>query len=385
MKNSVINYGQHFIDQQDIKSVVKVLKSKFLTQGESIKNFESSLNNYFGSKFSCVVSNGTAALYLAANALNWKNGDIVFCSPITFLASSNAILSQKATPHFIDIDESSYNINPYLVEKKLKLQSIKNKAKAIIATDFAGNPCDWEMLKYLSKKFNLKLINDNCHAMGAKYQGRKTYAVKFADIVTQSYHPVKNFTTGEGGSVLTNSLSIYNKIKSLRSHGIYRNKKEIKFWGYRMNDLGYNYRLTDIQASLGVSQLKKLDQFVKYRNKLAKVYDLHFKDNIYCKIPSVNKNIYHSYHIYPLLIDFKKLKKTKEDLFRLFSRNNIKLQVHYIPIYKQPYYKKISNKNFYCPIAEDFYLKEVTLPLYFNLKKEDQLKCINLLKKFLKK
>lgn len=385
MKISAINYGQHFIDRQDIQSVVKVLKSNFLTQGKSVKNFESNLNSYFGSKYSCVVSNGTAALYLAAHALNWKRGDIVFCSPITFLASSNCILSQKATPYFIDINDTSYNIDPYLIEKKLKINSVKNKAKAIVATDFAGNPCDWEMLKYLSKKYSLKLINDNCHAMGAKYQGSKKYAVKFADIVTQSYHPVKNFTTGEGGSILTNSLSIYNKIQTLRSHGINRNKKEIKLWGYRMIDFGYNYRLTDIQAALGISQLKKLDKFVEYRNRLAKLYDEHLKHNIYCKIPEANKNIYQGRHIYPLLIDFKKLKKTREDLFRLFNKNNIKLQVHYIPIYQQPYYKNTLVKKFNCPIAEDFYSKEVTLPLYFNLKKKDQLKCINILNEFLKK
>ncbi len=385
MKISAINYGQHFIDRQDIQSVVEVLKSNFLTQGKSVKNFESNLNSYFGSKYSCVVSNGTAALYLAAHALNWKRGDIVFCSPITFLASSNCILSQKATPYFIDINDTSYNIDPYLIEKKLKINSVKNKAKAIVATDFAGNPCDWEMLKYLSKKYSLKLINDNCHAMGAKYQGSKKYAVKFADIVTQSYHPVKNFTTGEGGSILTNSLSIYNKIQTLRSHGINRNKKEIKLWGYRMIDFGYNYRLTDIQAALGISQLKKLDKFVEYRNRLAKLYDEHLKHNIYCKIPEANKNIYQGRHIYPLLIDFKKLKKTREDLFRLFNKNNIKLQVHYIPIYQQPYYKNTLVKKFNCPIAEDFYSKEVTLPLYFNLKKKDQLKCINILNELLKK
>ena len=155
MKNSVINYGRHFIDRQDISSVVKVLKGDFLTQGNFVKHFESSLNNYFGSRYSCVVSNGTAALYLAANVFKWKKGDLVFCSPITFLATSNCILSRDAKPYFIDIDETSYNINPYLIEQKLKLHSISNNAKAIIATDFAGNPCNWEMLKYLSKKYSL--------------------------------------------------------------------------------------------------------------------------------------------------------------------------------------------------------------------------------------
>lgn len=385
MRNSVINYGRHFIDRKDINSVVKVLKSDFLTQGNFVKYFESNLNNYFGSRYSCVVSNGTAALYLAADVFKWKKGDIIFCSPITFLATSNCILSRDAKPYFIDIDESSYNINPYLIEKKLKLHSISSKAKAIIATDFAGNPCDWEMLKYFSKKYNLRLVNDNCHAMGSKYLGSKKYAVQFADIVTHSYHPVKNFTTGEGGAILTNNLAIYNKIKLLRSHGITKNIREIKFWGYRMIDFGYNYRLTDIQAALGISQLKKLDQFTAYRNKLAKIYDLHFKDNIYCDIPKVKKNVFHSYHIYPLLINFKKIGKNKEDLFRLFNKYNIKLQVHYIPIYQQPYYRNILYNKFNCPVAENFYSREVTLPLYYGLKKKDQLKCIDILKIFFKK
>jgi dTDP-4-amino-4,6-dideoxygalactose transaminase len=365
----MINYGKHFIDNSDISAVLKTLKSKNITQGSQIIEFEKQLSKKFGSKYCSVVSSGTAALHLVGKILNWKKNDLVLCSPITFLATSNSIIYQGARPEFIDIDSKNYNIDINLIEKKLKTTKGR-RIKAIIATDFAGHPCDWESLKYLSKKYNVRLINDNCHAIGASYKNNSQYAQKFSDFVIHSYHAVKNITTGEGGAVLTNNKSDKILIDQLRTHGVIRKKNRIFPWEYEMRNLGYNYRITDIQASLGISQLKKLNKFVNFRRKIAGLYDKLFENFDCFQIPNVEKNVRHAYHLYPLLIDFKKIKVNKLFLFKVFKKNNINLQVHYIPIYRQPFYKKKFNlnyKNF--PNSENFYKKEISLPIFYNMKK----------------
>lgn len=363
----MINYGKQFLDKRDIFQVQKVLKSNFLTQGPEVKKFENSLKNYFGAKFCSVVSNGTAALHLAAKALNFKKNDFIFTTPNSFLATSNCILYLNATPVFVDIDKDSYNIDVEKLERKIKFYKKKNKRiKAIIATDYAGHPCDWKKLYKIKKKYKLSLINDNCHAIGASYFKSKKYAVKYADIVTHSYHPVKNITSGEGGSILTNNKKIDEKIKLLRSHGY--NKSINKYWHYNMTDLGYNYRLSDLNCALGNSQLKKLNLFVKRRRNIAKIYDKEFADQDHIYVPKVNKNVDHAYHIYPLKIDFKKFKITKSDFILKMKKKRIMLQVHYIPIFNQPYYKKrfkIKQKEF--KNVSEFYSQEVSLPMYFSL------------------
>ena len=380
----MINYGKHYLDKNDIRAVNGVLKKKFLTQGNEIEKFEKNLSNYFGCKYALAVSSGTSALNIVSKILNWKKGDIIFCSPITFASSSNCILHQNAIPFFIDINSETFNIDIEVLKKKLKNKNVSKKAKAIIATDFGGNPCDWYNLKKISKKYKLILINDNCHALGSSMNHDKKYAVKYADFVTHSYHAVKNITTGEGGSILTNNKKFFDKAKVLRSHGIIKNIKSSEPWNYDMIQLGSNNRITDLQAALGSSQIKKLNRFVKFRQNIAKMYDKEFSDTRYFSKQTIIKKNKSSYHLYPLLIDFKKLKKKKSNLFKYLKKKNIFLQVHYKPIYKFKYYRNMINfKKLILKNAEIFYSKEVSLPVYYGLSKKNQIRVINHIKKFL--
>ena len=381
----MINYGKHSIDKLDVEAVLKILKSKNITQGSEVIKFENNLSKFFGSKYASVLSSGTAGLHLTAKALNWKKGDIIFCSPITFLASSNSIIYQDATPIFIDINLENYNIDPNLIEDKIKKNNKKKNIKAIIATDFAGHPCDWDALKYLSSKYNLKLINDNCHSIGAEFKNNLQYAQKYADFVVHSYHAVKNITTGEGGAVLTNSKYYKDKIDKLKSHGVIKNVDISSPWKYNMIDLGLNYRMTDIQASLGISQLKKLKKFLKKRRETADLYNKLLSGLNFCKLPTVKNNIKHAYHLFPILIDFNKIKTNKSQLFKIFKINNINLQVHYIPIYRQPYYKKrfkYSVKDF--PNSEKFYNQEISIPIFFDINKSTIYKVVRILQKYIR-
>ena len=384
----MINYGRQYIDKSDIKAVTKVLTGNWLTQGPQIENFEKALKLKFGAKHCVALSSGTAALHLAGLALGWKKGDVVLSSPMSFSAASNCILYSNATPAFVDIDKSSYNIDIDKLEKKIKrLNSKSKKVVAIVATDYAGNPCDWQSLKFIASKYNVKLINDNCHAIGASYNKDKNYAVRYADIVTHSYHPVKNITTGEGGSILTNNRKIFDKIKILRSHGITRDPKLMLSnegpWYYEMHELGYNYRITDIQCALGISQLKKINKFLKRRREIAKIYNDNFSRAAVYSVPSVKKNCSHAYHLYPLQINFNKLHISKKLLFQKMRSKKINLQVHYVPIHLHPYYKKRYNfKLGDFPVAEQFYRKVVSLPIYFSIKDSQIFKVIKFVNKF---
>ena len=379
----MINYGSQSVDKKDINAVVKVLKSKLLTQGPVTLEFEKKLSKYFKSKFSLAVSSGTSALNIAAKVLGWEKGDLVFVSPITFLASANCIVNTGAIPKFIDINLNDYSIDLDKLEKELKKNPKKNKA--IVITDYAGHPSDWIRINKLKKKYKLQVINDNCHAMGAKINRDKGYAPKYSDFSILSFHPVKAITTGEGGALLTNNFRYFQLAKELRSHGVVRDKKKIKKignWYYEMLNLGENSRMSEIHASLGCSQISKLDKFVLKRNKIAKFYNDLFKNNSLFTVPKVRKNFNHAYHIYPLLVNFKKIKISKKKIFQIFKKHKINLQVHYIPINTQPYYKKkfgYNPKDFKNSIK--FYKNEISLPIYYDL---DSVK-LNYIKRVIKK
>ncbi len=358
----IINYGSHNINNKDIQLVSKALRSPMITQGPFVEKFESDLSKKFKSKFCTVVSNGTSALYLVGKLLNWRKGDTILTTPISFLATSNCIELCNAETKFIDIEKKTTTIDPNKVENFLK--KTKKKVKALIGVDYAGHPCDWKSLRYLANKYNFILINDGCHAMGSKLDNQIGYANKFADFVTQSFHPVKAFTSGEGGSILCNEPKWDRKLKILRNNSMIKSLSK-ELWKYDMHKPGFNFRLSDINCALGISQLKKLNTFVLQRRLIAKKYNEIFRNCQNIAIPKELKNIYHSYHLYPLQINFKKLKISKTHFFKKMLREGIKLQVHYIPLYMQPYYKKkykLKTNNF--KNSFEFYQKEVSIPIY---------------------
>ncbi len=360
-----IPYGRQSIDSSDIKEVVEVLHSDYLTTGPIVEEFENKIAKYCGAKYAIAVSNGTAALHLSSLVLLNK-GDRVLTTPNSFVATSNAIIYADAKPIFVDITRDG-NIDLDICIDILKKDK---KIKALYCVHFSGNPVDQDKLQYIKKKFNIKILEDCAHSIGATFKGIKAGSCKYSDISIFSFHPVKNMTTGEGGAVTTNSKKIYNKIKALRSHGIYKTDK-MKPWEYELRELGFNYRLTDIQSALGISQLKKLDSFIQKRQELAKRYDKAFKNISYIKpLYSYTKNS--AYHLYVVLIDFDMLKITRKELFIKMKKRDIGLQVHYIPINSQPYYKKLGYKDKSTPIMQNYYKKAVSLPIYPLLSSKEQ-------------
>ena len=375
----IISYGKQSIDKQDISQVVKSLKSDFLTQGPLVKQFEKELAKNFKCKFSTVVSNGSAALHLIGKILNWKTGDVVAVPPITFISSVNSIEHCGAKPLFIDINLDDYCMDPIELENAL-MRDKQKKIKAAIITDYGGQPAQWEKFYRLKKKYKIALINDNCHAMGSSIMSDRGYATKYADFATLSFHPVKAITTGEGGAILTNNKKMSEKATLLRQHGIIRNNK--KYWEYKVTSLGYNYRLPDLNCALGLSQLKKLNKFINRRQKISEIYDNFFTDKNKFAIPKKIKNTINSHHLYPILLNLKNIKKTKEKIIKEFLKNKIRVQVHYIPINTQPYYKKKYgfNKNNY-KNSLFFFKRYISLPIYYDLNNRQ----INYIKKVCKK
>ncbi|MFA5805258.1 MAG: UDP-4-amino-4,6-dideoxy-N-acetyl-beta-L-altrosamine transaminase [Melioribacteraceae bacterium] len=371
------SYGRQSIDDSDIQAVIETLKSDWLTQGPTIQKFELALNNKFGGKFASVVSNGTAGLHLIALGLGWKKDEIVITSPITFLASANCAIYVGAIPDFVDINESSYTIDPNELEWKLKQYSIRNrKVKAVVAVDYAGHPCDWSALKTLQEKYGFQLVNDYCHALGAEYKDEIQYAPKYADAVNLSFHPVKHITTGEGGAVLTNNEALDNKIKTLRTHGMTKDESVLEKndgpWYYEMHEPGFNYRITDFQCALGISQLMKLEFNIGRRRQIAEYYDKIFGKDSRFIIPKVSGFAKHSYHLYPLQINFSELKISKKNYFLKLKEKNINCQVHYVPVHLQPFYRKnFGFKAHDFPVAERFYERELSIPMYPALTEED--------------
>ncbi len=359
-----IPYGKQFLDQNDINAVVKTLHSDFLTTGPKVKEFEEALCDYTGAKYAVAASNGTAALHLASLAL-LKKGDLVLTTPNSFLATSNAILYAKAKPIFVDICEDG-NIDLELCEKEL----VKNpNIRAIYGVSFSGNILDQKKLKYLKEKYNILILEDNAHAIGATSGSIKAGSCENSDCSIFSFHPVKHMTTGEGGAITTNSKKIYEKLLTLRNHGMIKTQ-DMAPWEYEMHELGFNYRITDIQCALGLSQLKKLDNFVQKRQEIAKKYDEAFENSIIKPLYTYNGKS--SYHIYVVRVNFDRLKISKKELFLQMRKKGIGLQLHYIPINKQPYYKSLGYGNENTPFMDKYYKECFSLPIYPKLSDKEQ-------------
>ncbi len=375
----MIPYSHQLIDEEDIKAVEGVLRSDWLTQGPTVKKFEEDLANYCGAKYAVVVSNGTAALQAAYFAIGIEQGDEIITSPLTFAATTNAAIWQGAKPIFVDIDETG-NIDPELIEEK-----ITKKTKAIVAVDYAGLPCDLDRLKNITKKHNLFLIEDAAHSLGAEYKGVKVGNI--ADLTTLSFHPVKSITTGEGGAITTNNKEFYEKLLLFRSHGI--TKDSLKFknenegpWYHEMQELGLNYRLTDIQSMLGSSQLKKLPDFLKRREQIGARYNEDLKGIENLILPKITKDCFSGRHLYPILLTGE-LQSRRKEVFEELQKNGIGAQVHYIPVYWHPYYEKLGYKKGICPKAEEWYKSEISIPIHPSLKESEQETIISMLKKIL--
>lgn len=363
----MIPYGHQSIDESDIKAVVEVLKSDWLTQGPKIDEFEKKLSEYCGTKYAVVFSNGTAALHAAYFSAGLKKDDEFITTPLTFAATANAGLYLGAKPVFADIEEDG-NLDPVEVEKK-----ITSKTKAIAVVDYAGKPAQLDQLKDIAKKYNLILIEDACHALGAEYKGKKIGSV--SDLTIFSFHPVKSITTGEGGAVLTDNKDYYERLKMFRTHGITKNNlvnKPEGDWYYEMQELGFNYRMTDIQAALGNSQLKRLDRFIKARRKIAADYKKAFeKYNNLMSLPSADGIDNSSWHLLIVRL-LGKLSSKRAEIFKKLRESGVGIQVHYIPVYWHPFYQKLGYKKGLCPKAEAFYKSIISLPIYPDLKLEDQ-------------
>jgi UDP-4-amino-4,6-dideoxy-N-acetyl-beta-L-altrosamine transaminase len=359
-----IPYGKQTINQYDIEAVVDILSSDYLTTGPTIKRFEESIANYCNAKYCIAVSNGTAALHLASLVLLNPN-DKVLTTPNSFLATSNAILYAGAKPIFVDIAEDGL-IDLDICEEYLQKDP---NIKAIYAVSFSGKMINQEKLKYLKEKYNILILEDNAHSIGAKYNDIKAGSCTNSDMSIFSFHPVKHLTTGEGGAVTTNSKEYYEKLLLLRNHGMFKTN-DMKPWEYEMRELGYNYRITDLQCALGLSQLNRLDSFIEKRVQIAKNYDKAFEGSIIKPLYTFDGTS--SYHLYVVQVDFENLKITKEELFIKMRERNIGLQLHYIPINKQPYYNKLGYGDENTPIMDKYYKECFSLPMYPLLTNKEQ-------------
>ncbi len=380
-----IPYSKQKIDACDIASVRQVLASDFITQGPKIDEFERAVAHYCGAKYAVAVSNGTAALHLAALVSGLKKGDKAITTPVSFLASSNCILYTGAEPVFADIDYETVNIDPDSISKL-----ISKKTKVIIPVDFAGLPSRLEEIYKIAKANGLTVIEDASHSLGAQYRNHKVGACKHSDMTIFSFHPVKHITTGEGGLITTNNKKYYEQLKALRSHGTYQQSKAHKKeggWYYEMKELGFNYRITDFQCALGLSQLSKLEQFINKRIDIAHHYNNLFSDiKHFVRIPpQVIDREKHVWHLYLLRLKLKNPLAKRRKLYDFLKSKGIHTQVHYIPIYRQPFYQKLLNKKPNCPNAERYYEEVLSLPIFPTITENELKYTVSSVKDFLLK
>ena len=383
-----IPYGRQNITEADIDAVVNVLRSDWLTQGPMIDQFEQAIANYCGAQYAVAVSNATAALHLACLAIGIGPGDILWTSPNTFVASANCARYCGANVDFIDIDPQTYNLSVRSLETKLETAA-KNGTlpKVILPVHFAGQSCEMQAIETLAETYEVKVIEDASHALGGKYQNKPIGSCQFSEMAIFSFHPVKMITTGEGGMVVTNSPELYQKLKQLRSHGITQDPNLMTQespgpWYYEQQILGFNYRLTDIQAALGTSQLQRLDHFVKRRQEIADRY--HEKlQGLPIENPIVLPSNQSSYHLYVIRLKLDQLTRSKSEIFSELRQKGIGVQVHYIPVHTQPYYQKIGFKLGQFPKAEFYYQEALSLPIHYDLDDKEQDYIVQALKEVL--
>ncbi|MCG5102598.1 UDP-4-amino-4,6-dideoxy-N-acetyl-beta-L-altrosamine transaminase [Oceanobacillus alkalisoli] len=380
VKQNFIPYGRQSIDEKDIQAVVEVLKSDYLTTGPAVQRFEEKVAEYVGSEYAVSFSNGTAALHGAVFAAGIGEGDEVITTPMTFVASANCVLYQGAEPVFADIDPKTYNINTDEIRDK-----ITDKTKAIIPVDFTGQPVDLDEIMEIAKENNLYVIEDAAHAIGATYKDRKVGSI--ADMTMFSFHPVKHITTGEGGIITTNNRKLYEKLLQFRTHGITRDISSLSEnhgpWYYEMQFLGYNYRMTDIQAALGASQIDNLDKFIEKRKEIVQKYNKEFSHLKEIITPYQSPERNSSWHLYIIQLKSELLSINRKGFFEKLRQANIGVNVHYIPVHLQPYYKELGFKTGDCPVAENLYEHIITLPLYQDMTDEDVQYVINIVKKLI--
>ncbi len=384
----MIPYGKQDISQDDIDSVVEVLKSDYLTQGQIVPKFEKSLSDFTKAKYSVVVNSATSALHIACKALEVGPGDMVWTSAITFVASANCALYCGAKVDFVDIDSNSYNICIESLTKKLELAELSgNLPKVLIPVHLSGQSCDMKSIFALSKKYGFAILEDASHAIGSMYADEPVGNCKFSDIAVFSFHPVKIITSGEGGAALTNNPELDNKMRLFASHGITRNIDLMEnvpdgAWYYEQISLGSNYRLTDIQAALGFSQMSRIDAFIQKRHKIAKRYNDELK-YLPLTLPAQGNENYSSFHLYIIRLKLDSIKKSHKDIFQELRNEGLGVNLHYIPVYHHPYFKKLGFKKGYCPEAENYYREAISIPIYFSLSDEFQKQAIETITKVL--
>lgn len=381
----MIPYGRQSISEADIQAVVDVLRSDFLTQGPAVPAFENAVANYTTAKHAVAVNSATSALHIACLALGVGKGDLVWTSPISFVASANCALYCGATVDFVDIDSATYNMSVEALSQKLALaEKAGNLPKVVILVHLCGQSSEMQAIHRLGQQYGFKIIEDASHAIGGKYQNQPVGNCKYSDIAVFSFHPVKIITTGEGGMAVTNNDVLANKLRLLRSHGITRDEAQMIHephgpWYYEQIDLGFNYRMTDLQAALGLSQMQRLDEFAAKRHKIAARYNKELAA-LPVITPVQHADTYSALHLYVIRLKLDKIKSTHKQVFKALRAADIGVNLHYMPIYKQPYYATLGFDNNACVEAEKYYETAISIPMYFGLSDAMQTKVIDALK-----
>ena len=385
----VIPYGRQLIDEDDIAAVVAALRSDWLTQGPAIERFERKVADYCGVKYAVAVANGAAALHIAAAALDLKPGDLLWTSPNTFVASANCARYLGADVDFVDIDPRTYNMSVARLEEKLAAAAKTGRLpKVLVPVHFSGQSCEMEAIAALAKRHGIAVLEDAAHAIGASYRGRPVGSCAHSDLAIFSFHPVKIVTTAEGGMVVTNRTDLYERLLLFRSHGITRDPKLMEGeshgpWYYQQTELGWNYRLTDLQAALGESQMNKLDAFVARRRAIARRYDELLRD-LPLTTPWQHPDTANAWHLYVIRLRLDQLKKTRRQIVEELRAAGIGVQIHYIPVHTQPYYRRLGFREGDFPEAERYYAETISLPMFAALTDEDQERVVGTLKQTLR-